>query len=170
MRRERHNPETEVRGKNNYIKNQDETIRLHLSSSSHSHIFTRPKNTHQKTLNIHLSYINSPKMQFSTIPFLALLVAGALAAPTELETTEFEARTLEARCRANHPLCYGAKKVEGADCRCSGQIEPCGVWSCPGKKNNVVSHPCSAAIRGSFRTALALRRLCLPRRKINQIF
>ncbi|KAK1957314.1 hypothetical protein LZ32DRAFT_610562 [Colletotrichum eremochloae] len=69
-------------------------------------------------------------MQFFAIPVLALFAAGTLALPNDLETRS----TIEARVNCNQilPACNGGHVVGQTNCRCSGQVERCDVWTCPG--------------------------------------
>ncbi|KZL79723.1 signal peptide-containing protein [Colletotrichum incanum] len=74
-------------------------------------------------------------MQFFAIPILALLATGTLALPNDLD-----ARAIEARVNCNQilPACNGGSVVGQTNCRCSGQVERCDLWSCPGSAPNVM--------------------------------
>jgi len=74
-------------------------------------------------------------MQFRTLPFIALFVAGALASPTEYATHDLEAR---ADCSRILPACNGGHVTGQTNCRCRGQKETCDVWQCPGNGANTV--------------------------------
>lgn len=78
-------------------------------------------------------------MQFSIIPVLAFLAAGAFAMPSE--PVEARSGELEARvnCGQILPACAGGSVRGQTNCRCSGQAETCDLWTCPGGPPNVVS-------------------------------
>ncbi|KAH0428832.1 hypothetical protein CcaCcLH18_08819 [Colletotrichum camelliae] len=75
-------------------------------------------------------------MQFFTIPVLAIFAAGAIAMPNGwVETRDLEARV---DCSQILPACNGGKVVGQTNCRCSGQISACDLWTCPGGAPNAM--------------------------------
>ncbi|KAK2030361.1 hypothetical protein LX32DRAFT_559044 [Colletotrichum zoysiae] len=74
-------------------------------------------------------------MQFFAIPVLALFAAGTLALPNDLEARAIEARV---NCGQILPACNGGRVVGQTNCRCSGQVSTCDLWSCPGPSPNVM--------------------------------
>ncbi|KAF4877686.1 hypothetical protein CGCSCA1_v003284 [Colletotrichum siamense] len=75
-------------------------------------------------------------MQFFTIPVLAIFAASAIAMPNGwVETRDLEARV---DCGQILPACNGGKVVGQTNCRCSGQISACDLWTCPGGAPNAM--------------------------------
>jgi len=75
-------------------------------------------------------------MQITSFSLLALFAAGAFALPAAEEpatdlTARGEGHIILARCsNADKPLCNGARHLGQDNCKCKGQIKPCGNWKC----------------------------------------
>ncbi|RKU43150.1 hypothetical protein DL546_002427 [Coniochaeta pulveracea] len=73
-------------------------------------------------------------MQLISFAVLALSAAGAFALPEPVKDNNMVERDpgnlIEARCTANLPNCQGASYVGDDNCKCKGQIAPCGNWKC----------------------------------------
>ncbi|PQE23398.1 signal peptide-containing protein [Rutstroemia sp. NJR-2017a WRK4] len=84
-------------------------------------------------------------MKFFAVQIIALLATGALALPSQVETSQLEVRDDLPPCTNTLPACNGGTLVKqwGTNCRCSGmhptnaEKNTCDVWVCPGTHNNV---------------------------------